>query len=145
VAERVVPPPGEPDDPLAELRERVRDAQRAAERLAAEAAEGGAAVAGEYGEQTGSTRTPPSGWASENEEGGAGGWAGADSTTHEIRALVDLVDSLRRLLPEDLRAQLADLVRQLLLVLRAIIDWLVSRIERGPPGTAHEVEDIPIS
>jgi hypothetical protein len=130
--------PGESDDPLAELRERVRDAQRAAERLAAEASDAAESNPARTGSD--SARTPPSGWASDED-----GDTGPDATTREIRALVDLVDSLRRLLPEDLRAQLAELVRQLLLVLRAIIDWLVSRIERGPPGAAHEVEDIPIS
>jgi hypothetical protein len=106
------------EDALAALRARVREAQEAAERLA------GA-----------SESTPPGGWASEE---GAGASA-------ELHSLVDLVDSLRRLLPEDLRAQLADLVRQLLLIVRAIIDWLVGRIERDHRGSDLEVEDIPIA
>ena len=62
-----------------------------------------------------------------------------------MQALVALLESLRDLLPPELREQVTELVRQLLLVLRALIDWLVDRLERGPRGATPEVEDIPIS
>jgi hypothetical protein len=41
-------------------------------------------------------------------------------------------------LPEDLREQLNDLLRQLLLVARALIDWWVSRLE-APVGAEPAV------
>ena len=63
----------------------------------------------------------------------------------EMQTLVALLESLRDLLPPELREQVTALARQLLLVLRALIDWLVDRLERGPRGSAPEVEDIPIS
>jgi hypothetical protein len=62
-----------------------------------------------------------------------------------MQALVALLRSLLDQLPPDLRDQVNELIRQLLLVLRALIDWLVDRLERGPRGEAPEVEDIPIS
>ena len=108
----------EPGDPLDELRERVRATQAAAERIMQEA-------------------VPPRGWAVPP--------SAAGETTTELQALVALLRSLLDLLPPDLRHQVNELVRQLLLVLRALIDWLVDRLERGPRGEAPEVEDIPIS
>jgi hypothetical protein len=81
---------------------------------------------------------PPRGWASapRREAGEASG---------EMQALVTLLESLRELLPPELRAQVTELVRQLLLVLRALIDFLVDQLDRGPRGAAPAVEDIPIS
>jgi hypothetical protein len=105
-------------DPLDELRERVKATQEAAERIMSE-------------------KAPPRGWASPPPE------AGEAST--EMQALVALLESLRDLLPPELREQVTALVKQLLLVLRALIDWLVNRLERGPRGAAPEVEDIPIA
>lgn len=115
------------EDPLAVLREHVRSAQQAAERLAGEAGvRDRAAGAAEP--------TPPSGWAEDADREAAA----------ELRALVDLVESLRGLLPDELREQVTDLIRQLLLLLRAIIDWLVARIEREGKGREVQVEDIPV-
>jgi hypothetical protein len=109
----------EPDrDPMEELRERVRATTEAAERI----------MAG---------KAPPRGWAAPP--------AAAGEATGEMQALVALLESLRDLLPPELREQVTALVRQLLLVLRALIDWLVDRLERGPRGEEPEVEDIPIS
>jgi hypothetical protein len=105
-------------DPLDELRERVRATQEAAERIMRD-------------------RIPPSGWAAAPREAG--------EATSEMQALVALLESLRDLLPPELREQVTALVKQLLLVLRALIDWLVDRLEHGPRGSAPEVEDIPIS
>src|SRR4051794_32060850 len=108
----------EPDrDALEELRERVRATTEAAERIMAE-------------------KAPRSGWAAPPPAGEA---------RSEIQSLIGLLESLRDLLPPELRTQVTELVRQLLLVLRALIDWLVDQLERGPRGDAPEVEDIPIS
>src|SRR3954468_9784025 len=104
-------------DPLDELRTRVRETTEAAERIMRE--------------------VPPRGWAAPPREG--------TGATSEMQALVTLLESLRDLLPPELRAQVTELVRQLLLVLRALIDFLVDQLDRGPRGDAPPVEDIPIS
>jgi hypothetical protein len=108
-------------DPFSELRERIRSTADAAERLSFEAA------AGDSGDPRERARR-------------------ADETTHEAQALVALVHLLRDLLPDDLRQQVVDLVRQVLKLLRAVIDWYLSRLEPGPrdrhPGPV--VEDIPL-
>ena len=109
----------EPDrDPLEELRDRVRATTEAAERIMAE-------------------KAPRRGWAAPPPPSG--------EATSEMQALVALLESLRDVLPPELRAQVTELVRQLLLVMRALIDWLVDQLERRPPGEEPEVEDIPIS
>jgi DNA-binding HxlR family transcriptional regulator len=51
---------------------------------------------------------------------------------------------LREILPPELHHQLTDLVRQLLVLLRALIDWAVTRLEQEGPGREPEVEDIRI-
>ena len=119
-------PPGE--DPLASLREHVRHAHAAAERLAF--------GAGGPGQPQGA-RVPPGGWASpepdpEHELG------------RELRSLVELVESLQTLLPDELREQLHEVVRQILLLVRAVVDWLVQRMQREAPPPPTEVTDIPI-
>jgi hypothetical protein len=127
------------EEALEALRERIRATQEAAERLVREATAQAAATG----------RVPPRGWeappgagagAGGDGDGAAGGLAAA-----EVQALVALLESLRSVLPPDLRDQVADLVRQLLLVLRALIDWLVDRMEHAPRGDAPPVEDIPIA
>jgi hypothetical protein len=117
-------------DTLALLRERVREAHRAAEQLRASTA-GESAHRAAFAEQA-----PPAGWDSDEP---------LRATTSEIQALAELIDSLRTLLPEELREQLSELVRQLLLVMRAVIDWMVARVERESRGQDVEIEDIPIS
>ena len=39
----------------------------------------------------------------------------------------------------------AELVRQLLIFVRAVLDWWIERIEPGPRGDDRPVEDIPIT
>jgi hypothetical protein len=106
------------DDPIAALRDRIRSTAEAADRLAGEAAAGGA---------------------------GAGG--SASEAAHEAQALAALVQMLRDLLPDELRQQLGDLVRQVLLLVRAVIDWYLLRLEPGRAGerpAAPVVQDIPL-
>jgi hypothetical protein len=111
-------------DPLEELRAQVRATQEAAERLMGDG-------------------VPPRGWAAPRTEG-AGPFA------EEVQALAGLLQALRELLPFDLREQLNDLLRQLLLVLRALLDWWVAHLEpraagEAAPGPgADRGEDIPI-
>ncbi len=117
------------DDPLDELRSRIRETQDAAQRLAGEAA------------SARSQQTPPAGWASPDDHA---------RRTSEVQALAALLESLRDLIPDDLREQFRELVRQVLLLVRALIDWWVERIEVGavtadlqPRGPV--VQDIPIA
>src|SRR3954452_2518309 len=93
-------------DPMDELRERVRATQEAAERVMRD--------------------VPPRGWAA------SGPPPGAQEATSEMQALVSLLESLRELLPPELRVQVTELVRQVLLVLRALIDWLLPPALRPP-------------
>lgn len=58
-------------------------------------------------------------------------------------SLAQLVEELLALVPDELRVRLTEVLRQLLEVVRALIDWCVARLEhRG--GEAAEVHDIPI-
>ena len=80
-------------------------------------------------------RVPRAGWQARGEDGPPGG---------ELELLSGLVESARQHVPEDLQRRLADALRELLLAMRALIDWGLERAERHgtePP----EVEDIPIS
>ena len=104
------------------LRERLRATQEAAQKLAEEAADA-------------APRVPPSGW---DVPGRA-----ADANA-ELEALVRMLALLRDVVPPELRAQLAELVRQLLVFVRAVLDWWIERIEPGPRGDEPRVEDIPI-
>jgi len=127
--------PDRPDDPLEELRQRIQATQDAAERLAREASD-----ARETHRAGGE---PPEGWRTE---------ADHEARTGELHALVTLLDSLRGLIPSELQAQLTEVVRQVLLLVRALIDWLVERLDvgnaqggrmRGADGP--DVQDIPIT
>jgi hypothetical protein len=106
-------------DPLDALRAQVRATQDAAQRLMEES-------------------IPAGGWDVPRERPNAFG--------EEVEALASLLQATRELLPPDLREQVTELIRQLLLVLRALIDWWVSRLEDGTePAGEPRVEDIPIS
>ena len=108
-------------DPFDELRARIRSTADAAERLSFEAAMGDA------GDSARRARA-------------------ADDATQEAQALVNLIALLRDLLPDELRQQLADLVRQVLLLLRAVLDHVLHRLDapaaERPVGPV--VEDIPL-
>jgi hypothetical protein len=135
------------DDPLDTLRHRIRSTQDAVERLADEASHAAREAAAAGGTE------PPRG-GSEPREPGAGrpprngyavpGGAAADQSTRELQALVALLDVVRGLIPRELADQLTELVRELLLLVRALIDWYLDRLELRRK-TPVEVEDIPIS
>jgi hypothetical protein len=141
------PPPGAADDPdsepgastpggdeasLRRLHERLDRASDAAERLIAEAAAGSAARAA-----SALRRPPPAGWQAPRSEEET--QRGAD-----LDLLVQLLGSLRELIPPDLQQRLADAVRELLLALRALINWYLERLE-GHREEPAEVQDIPIN
>ena len=109
-------------DPLDELRERIRATEEAAGRLADKAR----------------ASIPPQGWASSEER---------EHTAAELQALVGLLTALRDVVPPEIWDQLREIIRQLLLLVRALIDWWVERMEPGQrvPGRRAEPEDIPIS
>jgi hypothetical protein len=123
---------GRPDDALRRLEERLDRASGAAERMIAEAtAESAARAASTL------RRPPPAGWQVPKTEGEHG--RGSD-----LELLMQFVESLRDLIPPDLQRRLAEALRELLLALRALINWYLERLEREREEPA-EVQDIPIS
>ncbi len=136
--------PGE--DPLDTLRDRIRSTQDAVERLADEASHAAreAAAAGPHppsGE--GEPRRPRGGRPPRNGFAVPGDGT-TDQSTRELQALVALIEVVRGLIPRELADQLTELVRELLLLMRALIDWYLDRLELRRK-TPVEVEDIPIS
>jgi hypothetical protein len=57
--------------------------------------------------------------------------------------LLQLVHALRDLIPPELQRRLAAAIRELLLALRALIDWYLDRFEQRRREPA-DVQDIPI-
>jgi hypothetical protein len=97
----------------------VREAQQAAEQAARAAAHA----------------APPRGWAT--------GAPATGPAFPDLTALGTLVDSLRGTLPPELAHQLTDALRELLVAVRAVLDYSIARLER-PPAQPVRVEDIPI-
>ena len=81
-------------------------------------------------------RCRPNGWAS-------AGAAPRPNAFPDLGALIALVDGLRGQLPPELARQLADALRELLIAIRAVLDYTIERLEQ-PPQSEREVEDIPI-
>jgi len=94
----------------------VREAQRAAEEAAAGS-------------------VPPRGWSVPGDEPRPGAF--------DLAQLTALLESLRGVVPPDLARQLADALRELLLAIRAVLDWYIARLEPSPPRES-DVEDIPV-
>jgi hypothetical protein len=117
-----------PEHALRRLNERLDRASDAAERLIAESA---ARASSAF------RRPPPAGWQappSEQEPGRSG----------DLDLLVQLLDSLRELIPAELQQRLAEALKELLLAVRALINWYLERLDRHQEEPT-EVEDIPIS
>jgi hypothetical protein len=100
-----------------------RAAYEEAERLVREAEAAARAAAG---------GTPPNGWSS-----------GSGAAFPDLNALLALVEAARGAIPPELARQLADALRELLIAIRAVLDYSIERLERSP-RTEPEVEDIPI-
>jgi hypothetical protein len=94
----------------------VREAQRAAEEAAA-------------------GTVPPRGWSVPGEE--------PRPPAFDLRQLTALIESLRGVVPPDLARQLADALHELLLAIRAVLDWYIARLEPSPPPDS-DVQDIPV-
>lgn len=116
--------PGE--DPLEALSISIEATRRAAERLAYETAQSMRASAAGH--------APPRGW--EVPPSGP-------SANRELQALVGLADTVREALPDHVRRQLTELIRQLLTLLRTLIDWWIARLQ-APEREDVSIEEIPI-
>jgi hypothetical protein len=115
------------EDALGRLEERLDRASQAAERLLADAAE------------RATRRPPPAGWQQPAPEPEPASLLGADTDL-----LLGLLSALRDRIPPDLQQRLAEAFREVLLALRALIDWYLERSEQQR-STASDVEDIPIA
>ena len=114
------------DDALREVRERLDEAHAAADRLVQEAQR--------RADETAAASPPPRGWE-----------AGHHDATSDLRALLALLESVRDAVPSELSRRLATALRDLLLALRALIDWYLERLGEPAAGNAGvEVEDIPL-
>lgn len=114
---------GDPADAVRRLQERLDQASARAERLISEA--------------TATRKPPPAGWQSPNndERPPLGG---------DLELLTQLLQSLRDLVPPELERRLAEALRELLMAMRALIDYYLERVDRrGPEPT--QAEDIPIA
>jgi hypothetical protein len=60
----------------------------------------------------------------------------------DLSPLIAIVEALRRAIPHELQEQFNALQRELLLTLRALIDWYLDRLDK--PELTPQVEDIPI-
>jgi hypothetical protein len=60
----------------------------------------------------------------------------------DLTPLLALVDAMRRVVPLELQEQVNALQRELLLTIRALIDWYLERLDGARRATV--VEDIPI-
>jgi hypothetical protein len=109
-------------DALRRLEERLDRASDAAERLMSEAAA--------------KAKPPPAGWQASDDDGSAG-------QNRDLELIVQVVQSLRELIPPELERRLAEALRELLLAIRALIDWYLDRAEQRRTAPA-EVQDIPI-
>jgi hypothetical protein len=117
---------------LQALQERLDRAAEAAERLLGEATRA-----------AGPSTPPPRGWqlrgAGADDAGAFGGWI--DRGDAEL--LLAALGAIRERIPPELQRRLAVALHELLLALRALLDWCVERVQRrraAPP----EVQDIPI-
>ena len=131
------------EDALGRLEERLDRASRAAERLLADAAErmmgGGETGEAETAAEGEPLTPPPAGWQYTQ----AGHQRGAPPLLADADLLLGLFAAVRNRIPPDLQQRLGEAIRELLLALRALIDWYLERSERARSGPA-EVQDIPI-
>jgi hypothetical protein len=114
----------EPDRETYEAAERlVREAQTRAEEAARAAADS----------------IPPNGWRAGGERPGEPG----PGAFPDVTALLAVIESMRGAIPPELARQLTDALRDLLIAIRAVLDYSIERLER-PARDEREVEDIPI-
>jgi hypothetical protein len=119
-----------PEDMLRRLERRLDEASAAAERLIAEAA--ATSIAG----GTGDRRPPPAGWQAPSED--------RPASDRDAELIADVLARVRDLIPPDLQQRLGEALREVLLALRALLDWYIERLERRRAEPV-EVTDIPIT
>jgi hypothetical protein len=108
-------------DPYADAERLVRAAQAAAEQAAAAQA------------------PPPRGWETPRSESSSG----SAPPFPDLSALLALAEALKDTVPPELAQRLAEALRDLLLALRAVLDYSIARLER-PAAEPVQVEDIPV-
>lgn len=102
----------------AEAARLMREAELAAQRAAASAED-----------------IPPRGWSVPGAE--------RPTSAFDLGQIAALVESLRGVVPPELGRQLADALRDLLIALRAVLDWYITRLDPGEPSEP-DVQDIPV-
>ncbi|MBV8948392.1 MAG: hypothetical protein JO286_24250 [Solirubrobacterales bacterium] len=142
------PPRTSAEEALRRLEQRLDRATEAAERLMAEVAAEAASAghpgqgaghpgegAGDPGDPTEQVKPPPAGWQIPEDA--------HSGTSPELEPLFTLVQAMRELIPAELQRRLVAALRELLLALRALIDWYLERLGSRRERSV-EVEDIPI-
>jgi class 3 adenylate cyclase len=128
-------------DALRRLEQRLDRAAEAAERLLGDAVAAGLGAASPSPSpspsQEQSAEVPPAGWQRPGDE------AGPVSGGGEMDVLLAILASVRDRIPPELQRRLADAIREVLLAVRALIDWYLERTERRR-AEPTQVQDIPI-
>jgi hypothetical protein len=106
--------------------DRLREQYAEAERLVRDA---------EQAARAASDAVPPRGWSTPGEDRSA--------PAFDIGQITALIESLRGVVPPELGRQLADALRELLVALRAVLDWYIARLEPSEPPSS-DVQDIPV-
>jgi hypothetical protein len=116
----------DPSERLRRLEQRLSQASDAAERLISEAAR-----------SSERHRPPPAGWQAPGDQ------EGSAAHPSELESLLQAVRALRDLIPPEVVGRITAALREVLLALRALIDFYLERIDKPSPEDA-EVEEIPI-
>ena len=124
-----MPETGPDREALDAVRAHLDDAHAAAERLVREAQR--------QAEEATAQEVPPRGW-----ESAPRGTPSSGPT--DLQTLAALLDGLRRAVPPELSRQLAEAVRDLLVAVRAVIDWYLEKLDGERRPSTPEVEDIPL-
>ncbi len=148
------PPPGSAEEALRRIEQRLDRATEATQRLMAQAA---AAAAGHPSADNPSpgdpgARKPGAGKPDADPDGDRikpppAGWQVPEDAppgvVPDLEPFLALIQAVRDLIPPELQRRLVAALRELLLALRALIDWYLERLERRREQSV-EVQDIPI-
>jgi hypothetical protein len=88
-------------------------------------------------EEAATRNVPPRGWSVPGEE------PPPANAFPDLAHLTALLESLRGAVPPELARQLADALRELLIAIRAVLDWYIVRLEPAE-RREPEVQDIPV-